>query len=81
MDNGECQVEKEEGADEHHGDEEENGEGRIHFLVHNHDFGPAFERDALENVEEGPKNVVKIRHVEVGVQCLFATVITDWALC
>ena len=52
MDNGECQVEKEEGADEDHGDEEENGEGRIHFLVHDHDLGPTFKCDALEDVEE-----------------------------
>ena len=81
LDNGERQVEKEEGADEDHGHEEENGERRIHFLVHDHDFGPAFERDALEDIEERPENIVKIRHVEVGIQCLFATVIADRALC
>ena len=48
VDDSKCQVEQEEGADEYQEKEEEEDETGVHFLVHDHDVGPAFQGDALE---------------------------------
>ena len=42
-------------------------------MVHDHDLTPALQRDTLEDVEEGPEDVVEIRDVIIGIQGLFTT--------
>ena len=50
LDDGQCQIEQEKRANKDHGDEEEYGERMVGLLVHDHDLGPALQRNALENV-------------------------------
>ena len=67
IDDCECQIEEEEGADENESCEEEKYERRIGLLVHDHDIRPTLKRDALEDIQKGPKDVVKVRYIVVRV--------------
>lgn len=51
LDDGQVQVEQEEGTEEDKRHEEEDDKWRVGLLVHDHDVRPALERHALENVE------------------------------
>ena len=44
-------------------------------MVHDHNFGPTFERNALKHVEEGPENVVKVGDIIVRVKRLFTAIV------
>ena len=54
VDDGEGEIEEEEGADEDEGHEEEERVVGVDSLIHDHDVGPAFERDALKDSHHGP---------------------------
>ena len=51
LDDGKGQVEEEKRADKHHGHKEEECPRCESFLVHDHNVGPAFQSDALENIK------------------------------
>ena len=79
LDDGQEQIEQEEGTDEHHGNEEEEGPGCVGLLIHDHDLGPALHGDALEDIEQGPEYVVEIGDVILWVQGLPSTEVANWA--
>ena len=65
-DDGEEEVDDEEGAEQDERDEVDDDPRRHPLLQHIHVVHPAFERDALEDGDEGPQDVVKAVH-PVGV--------------
>ena len=81
VDDGEEQVQKEEGAGEDHRDENDEGdvvEGTLHHAL---DVGPALEGDALEHVKEGVLDRVEVGDSEVGVVVLLAAEVAAGAAC
>lgn len=79
LNDGQGQVEQEKGTDEYHRHEEEERPWSVGLLVHDHNLGPALHSDALENIQEGPENIVKVGDVKVWVQRLLATEIASRA--
>ena len=65
-DDGEEEVDDEEGAEQDERDEVDDDPRRHPILQHIHVVHPAFERDALEDGDEGPQDVVEAVH-PVGV--------------
>ena len=79
VDDGEEQVQKEEGASEDHSDEDDEGnivEGALHHAL---DVGPALQGDALEHVEQGVLDRVEVGHSIVGIVVLLAAEVPAWA--
>lgn len=72
VDDSQGQIQQEKGSDEDHGNEEEEHPWGVGLLVHDHDLGPALHSDALEDIEEGPGDVVEVSHVIVGVESVLA---------
>ena len=72
LNEGQDQIKKEECTNEHHGHEEEERPHGVGFLVHDHDLGPALHRDALEHVEQGPEDVIKVSDIVVRIERLSA---------
>ena len=79
IDNGKSQVQEEEGTDEDERDEEKEDYWGVGLLIHDHNLWPALQCDALEHVEKGPEDVVKVGHVVVRIECGLATVVAYWA--
>ena len=67
------EVEQEECTNKDEGDEEEEDESRIGLLVHHHDVGPAFTRDALKDDEQGPEDVIKVCNSIIRIRVHLAT--------
>ncbi len=79
LDDSQCEVEKKECADKDHRHKEEEDEWCVSHLVHDHDFRPAFKGNALEHIEEGPKDVVEVGDIIVGIESHLATEEAFWA--
>ena len=81
IDDSQSQVQEEERSYKDQSDEEEKDEWCVCFLVHDHDVRPAFQGDALEDVEEWPEDVVEIGDIIVGIEGLFAAVVACRTFC
>ena len=80
LDDSQGQIQQEIGTNEDQWHKEEEHPRSVGLLVHDHDLGPALERDALEHVEQGPEDVVKVGDVIVRVERALATKVALWAL-
>ena len=72
VDDGKSQIEEKEGSYEDHWDEEEESVISVCHLVHLLNITPSFERDALEDDQQCPKDIVEVGHLIVGIDVLFS---------
>ncbi len=79
LNDSQCEIKKEESTDKDHGYKKEYDQRRVGLLVHDHDFGPAFKSDALEDIEQGPEDIVKVGHIIVGIERHLTTEVSFWA--
>ena len=68
VDDSECQVEQEEGAEQNDENEVNEHIGTETTPYHDHNVTPTFERNTLEHIEEGVRQVVEVCDTEIGVR-------------
>lgn len=79
VDNGECQVEQEEGADEHKGQEVHEYVHCVCLLHHALYLTPAFQSYRLKHNEKGVHCIVEIGHTKVWIIIRLAAKVTTRA--